>query len=130
AGCGIAAVVGAIGVGFLVYTLGKKVTEFTEQRDQIEATYRQASESHPFSLAPGVPIEPARFDAYLRVRTKVAASAGRLLSDVDSSKGPFGIPTMLKGYIETARQHADALAAEAMSPDDDRFYVQEIACLG
>jgi hypothetical protein len=128
-GCGLVALVAAAILGWFAYSFVEKLTESSTVDQEARARYREAAIAHPFILTGGKAFDDSRLDIYLAAR-RIAADTARLhLASVESSQGPNRLTTMYQGYAETARAHAAALEQDGMSPDEYRFFDQEIAVL-
>ena len=128
-GCGLAALVLAAVVGYFAYTFVQRLSESSSLDQEARARYREASIAHPFTIAAGAPFEDARLEIYLAARRAAAETARLHLDEVEQSQGPNRLTTMFRGYAETAKAHATALEEKGMSPEEYRFFDQEIAVL-
>lgn len=128
-GCGLVALVLAAVIGWFAYNFVENLSRSSSVNQEARSRYREASLAHPFTLTGGAPFDDARLETYLAARRTAAETARAHLTRVEEAQGPNRLTTMFQGYAETARAHALALESSGMSPEEYRFFDQEIAVL-
>jgi hypothetical protein len=129
-GCFAVVVIGVIIIAAGGFFVRSKVKEFTEGAGESEKKTQQLSKDYPFTVPANGVITEKQLQRFLAARKQIYSVYKKYESEFKKLEGKdadFSVLTKGWGFWkELRKEHADALAAQKMSPEEYQYIVQAV----